>query len=76
MHKYGIGKDQSKQEKTWDDVLYTEDEIHQFMQMPEAPAAFNPETIFGIDENQDQTDNLQQEQDGPVLTKKLTPPKK
>jgi len=62
--------------KTWDDVLYTEEEIHQYMQMPEAPAPFNQETIFGIDENQDQTDNLQQEQDGPVLTKKLTPPKK
>lgn len=68
IHKYGIGKEQSKQEKTWDDVLYTEEEIHQYMQMPEAPAPFNPETIFGSNEPV-------KEQSGPVLTKKLTPPR-
>lgn len=70
-----LGVEQPKKGKTWDDVLYTEEEIHQYMQMPEAPAPFNPETIFGIGENQDQTDNLQQEQCGPVLVKKKTPPK-
>lgn len=55
-------------EKTWDDVLYTEDEIHKYMQMPEAPAPFNPETIFGLNEPV-------KEQSGPVLVKKKTPPR-
>lgn len=68
IHKYGIGKEQSKQEKTWDDVLYTEEEIHQYMQMPEAQAPFNPETIFGVN------DNIE-EQRGLVLTKKKNPPR-
>lgn len=70
-----LGIEQPKKEKTWDDVLYTE-EIHQYMQMPEAPAPFNTETIFGIDENtEEQIDNLQNEQSGPRLVKKLTPPR-
>lgn len=60
--------------KTWDDVLYTEEEIHQYMQMPESPVPFNPETIFGTDENiEEQTDNLQNEQSGPRLVKKRKP---
>lgn len=72
-----LGIEQPKKEKTWDDVLYTEEEIHQYMQMPEAPTPFNPETIFGIDENtEEQIDNLQNEQSGPRLVKKLTPPRK
>ena len=71
-----LGIEQPKKEKTCDDVLYTEEEIHQYMQMPEAPAPFNPETIFGIDENtEEQIDNLQNEQSGPVLVKKKTPPR-
>ena len=61
-----LGVEQPKEEKTWDDVLYTEDEIHQYIQMPEAPAPFNPETIFGSSEPV-------KEQGGPVLTKKKTP---
>lgn len=68
IHKYGIGKEQSKQEKTWDDVLYTEEEIHQYMQMPEAQAPFNPETIFGSNEPV-------KEQSEPVLVKRRIPPK-
>lgn len=65
-----------KQEKTWDDVMYTEEEIKQYMQMPESPAPFNPETIFGTDENtEEQTDSLQNEISGPRLVKKLMPPK-
>lgn len=127
-------EEQSKQEKNWDDVLYTEEEIHQYMQISESPAPFNPETIFGLNNNieeqnkeitdfrtsipssrrfpgygetqvrcayssptnykstrterdntkkpgvlymdlecDNQTECLQQEQSGPVLTKKLTP---
>ena len=70
-----LGIEQPKKEKTWDDVLYTE-EIHQYMQMHKAPAPFNTETIFGIDENtEEQIDNLQNEQSGPRLVKKLTPPR-
>lgn len=66
-----LGIEQPKKEKTWNDVLYTEEEIHQYMQMPESPAPFNPETIFGTDENtEEQTDSLQSEISGPVLTKK------
>ena len=66
--------DEVDKTKTWDDVLYTEEEIHQYMQMPEAPTPFNPETIFGIDKNtEEQIDNLQNEQRGPRLVKKLTP---
>ena len=61
-------EEQSKQEKTWDDVLYTEEEIHQYMQISESPAPFNPETIFGSNEPV-------KEQSGPVLTKKLIPPR-
>ena len=72
-----LGMEQPKKEKTWDDVLYTEEEIHQYMQMPESPAPFNPETIFGTDENtEEQTDSLQNEISGPILIKKKTPPKK
>lgn len=60
--------------KTWDDALYIEEEIHQYMQMPESPVPFNPEIIFGTDENiKEQTDNLQNEQSGPRLVKKRKP---
>lgn len=63
--------DQSKQEKTWDDVMLTEEEVHQYMQMADSPASFNPETIFGTNDNvEEQTDNLQYEQSGPRLVKK------
>lgn len=55
-------------EETWDDVLYTEEEIHQYMQMPEASAIFNPETIF------DSTEPVK-EQSGPRLVKKRILPK-
>ena len=34
-----------EKEKTWDDLLYTEEEIRLYMK--EAPAPFDPETIFG-----------------------------
>lgn len=61
--------EQPKQEKTWDDILYTEEDIHQFMQMPEAPAAFNPETIFGSNDSV-------KKQSGPRLVKRRIPPKK
>lgn len=54
------------QTKTWDDVLYTEEEIHQYMQMPESPAPFNPETIFGA------SDEVQQEK-APALVKRRIP---
>ena len=57
-----------KKEKTWGDVLYTEEEIHQYMQIPESPAPFNPETIFVSNEPV-------KEQSGHVLTKKKTPPR-
>lgn len=71
-----LGIEQPKKGKTWDDVLYTEEEIHQYMQMPESPAPFNPETIFGTDENtEEQTDSLQNEISGPILVKKKTPPR-
>lgn len=61
-------EERPKQEKTWNDVLYTEEEIHQYMQMPESPAPFNQETIFGSNEPV-------KEQSGPRLVKKLTPPR-
>lgn len=68
--------EKSKQEKTWDDVMYTEEEIKQYMQMPESPTLFNPETIFGADTNvEEQTDSLQNEQNGPRLVKKRISPK-
>ena len=41
---------EQKQKKTWDDVLYTEDEIKQYIKMSEPPAPFNPETIFKTNE--------------------------
>ena len=41
----------SDKEKTWDDLMYTEEEIHNYMQQSESPAPFNPETIFGEDES-------------------------
>lgn len=40
----------SKEKKTWDDVLYTEEEIKQYTKMSESPAPFNPETIFKSNE--------------------------
>lgn len=56
-------------EKTWEDIMYTEEEIKHYI--PECPAPFNLETIFGTDENvENQTDNLHQEQSGPRLVKK------
>ena len=61
-------EERPKQEKSWDDILFTEEEIHQYVQMPESPAPFNPETIFGSNEPV-------KEQSGPVLTKKLIPPR-
>ena len=76
IHKYGIGKEQHKQEKIWDDVLYTGEEIHQYMQLPEAPVPLNLETIFGANKTiEEQTDNLQKEQNGHRLVKKLIPTK-
>ena len=69
LHIYGIGKEQPKQEKTWDDVLYIEEEMHQYMQMPEAQAPFNPETIYSSNEPI-------KEQGGPILVKKKPPLKK
>ena len=65
-------KDKSK-EKTWEDLMYTEEEIRHYT--PESPAPFNSETIFGTTE-EEQTDNLQNEQGGPRLVKKRIPPKK
>lgn len=61
--------DEVDKTKTWDDVLYTEEEIHQYVQMPESPAPFNPETIFDSDEPV-------KEQSGPTLVKRRIPPKK
>ena len=69
-----LGIEQPKEK--WNDVLYTKEEIHQYMQMPESLAPFNSETIFGTNENiEEQNTDLQYELDGPVLSKKLTPPK-
>jgi hypothetical protein len=68
LHKYGIGKEQPKKEKTWDDVLYIEEEMQQYMQMPESQAPFNPETIFSSNEPI-------KEQSGPRLVKRRIPPK-
>lgn len=66
-----LGKEQSNREKNWDDVLYTEEEIRQYMQVSESPAPFNREAIFGTSDNvEEQTDNLQYEQSGPRLVKK------
>ena len=65
---FGLTLDEVDKTKTWDDVLYTEEEIHQYVQMPESPAPFNPETIFSSNEPV-------KEQSGPVLTKKLALPK-
>lgn len=45
-----INWQKSDKEKTWDDVMYTEEEIHHYIQMSESPAPFNPETVFGKDE--------------------------
>lgn len=60
-----------EKEKTWDDLLYTEEEIRLYMK--EAPAPFDPETIFTTSENiEEQTDNLQYGLSGSRLVKKLT----
>jgi len=59
-------KDKSK-EKTWDDLMYTEEEIRHYT--PESPVPFNPETIFGTDKNIE-------EQSVPRLVKRRIPPKK
>ena len=66
---------QERNSASWSNILYTEEEIHQYMQMPESPAPFNLETIFGTDENtEEQTDSLQNEISGSRLVKRLTPP--
>jgi len=63
-----------EKEKTWDDLLYTEEEIRLYMK--ESPAPFDPETIFTTSEEiEEQTDNLQYELSGSRLVKKLTQPK-
>lgn len=43
--------DNRQKGQEWDDILYTEEEIHQYMEMSESPASFNPETIFGTNES-------------------------
>ena len=69
--------EKNKQEKTWDDVLYTEKEIHQYMQMPESPVPFNPETIFETNTiNEEEANNLQYKLEGPRLIKKIRTQKK
>ena len=61
-------------EKTWDDLLYTEEEIRLYMK--EAPAPFDLETIFATSEKvEEQTDNLQKELNESRLVKRLTPSK-
>lgn len=66
--------EQSRQEKTWDDVYITEEEIRQYM--PESPAPFSLEEIFGTSDNtEEHTTDSQQEQRRFVKTKKLVPPK-
>lgn len=68
---YLVGAEQPKQEKNCDDVLYTEEEIKQYMQVPESAAPFNREAMFETSDNgEEQTDNLQYEQSGPRLVKK------
>ena len=63
-----------EKEKTWDDLLYTEEEIRLYMK--EAPAPFDPETIFTTSEEvEEQTDNLQKELNESRLVKRLTPSK-
>lgn len=63
-----------EKEKTWDDLLYTEEEIR--LHMKEAPAPFDPETIFTTSEEvEGQADNLQKELNESRLVKRLTPSK-
>lgn len=63
-----------EREKTWDDLLYTEEEIRLYMK--EAPAPFDPKTIFTTSEEvEEQTDNLQKELNESRLVKRLTPSK-
>lgn len=72
-----LGIEQPKQEKNWNSILYTENEIKQYIQMPESPAPFNPETIFKTNTTtEEETNNLQYELDGPRLVKKFRPQKK
>ena len=72
--KKNLGITLETKEKTWEDLMYTEEEIKHYI--PESPAPFNPETIFGTNENvETQTDNLHQEISGPRLVKKRIPPK-
>jgi len=49
---------EEKQKKTWDDFLYTEEEIKQYMQMPEPKAPFNPEIIFKTNELDEKNDDF------------------
>ena len=56
--RFFLGTEEPKQEKTWDDILYTEEEIHQYMQMPESKTSFNPETIFKTNEIVEENDEF------------------
>lgn len=46
-----INLKKSDKEKTWDDVMYTEEKIHNYMQMLKSPSTFNPTTVFEEDES-------------------------
>lgn len=59
-------ENQQKKIKTWDDLLYTEEEIHQYMQMPDTSTPFNSETIFGPEKHTDE----EYEIEGPTLVKR------
>ena len=56
----------SKKEKTWDDLLITEEEIKTYMQKETIP--FDSETIFGT--TNEQQEQVQSEPNGPRLIKK------
>lgn len=56
----------SKKEKTWDDLLLTEEEIKIYMQKDTTP--FDSETIFGTTD--EQKEQVQSEPNGPRLIKK------
>lgn len=43
-----IESDEKSKENTWENVRYTEEEIRHYI--PESPAPFNPETIFGAND--------------------------
>ena len=56
----------SKKEKTWDDLLLTEEEIKIYMQKDTIP--FDSKTIFGTTD--EQKEQVQSEPNGPRLIKK------